>query len=521
MIDLRGRILDRKYRLTRLLGEGGMGSVYEAEHTMLHRRAAVKVLHPEFAESTEAVERFLREAMAASAIGHPNIVEIFDVGQEDDGTTFIVMELLEGNDLGVQLALDGRLNPARVVAIVLQVLSALHEAHHKGIIHRDMKPDNVFLSVDARLREEVKLLDFGVAKVQGQLEGTEEMSMTRTGVTLGTPYYIAPEQARGRKDIDVRVDLWAVGVMLYEMLSGRLPFEGESYNEIISGVLMDDHRSLREVAPDVPASLAEIVEQALVKDRDLRYQTAAEMIGDLLPLHDEQSTYRLTSSVSLALRRHSDPPPAPTAVTVPLEVYDEDHVLDTSTSKWLLNSDIPDPGGARQAGRRWKALAAVGAGAVGAAIAAVALVLVLAGTNGERAGQGPPPPTAPAAAEVAAPVAEPPPNPTGDPARALPAEIEVELAGLPDGAAVSIDNRPVEQPVVLPASTKPIILKVTATGYHSFEQALVPDRDLNVEVSMARKASGGKTWPSHKKKRAAAKERAGSGGVWADNPFSE
>jgi hypothetical protein len=389
-----------------------------------------------------------------------------------------------------------------------------------GIIHRDMKPDNVFLSVDARLREEVKLLDFGVAKVQGQLEGAEQMSMTRTGVTLGTPYYIAPEQARGRRDIDVRVDLWAVGVMLYEMLSGRLPFEGEGYNEIISGVLMDDHRPLSEVAPEVPPRLAEIVEQALVKNRDLRYQTAAEMIGDLLPLHDEQNAYRLTSSVKLALRRHSEPPPAPGAVTVPLEVHDEDQVRDTSTSKWLLNSDIPELAGARRTGRRWKAIAAAGAGVVGAAVAAVVLLLVLAGSNGEREGHDPPP-TAPAPAGVAASAAEPVPSPTAEERPALPSEIRIELRGLPDGAAVSIDNRPMGQPVVLTASTKPIILKVTATGYHAHEQALVPDRDLRVDVSMARKASGGKTGPSSRKRRAAAKEQAGPGGVWADNPFSE
>jgi len=519
VVDLRGRVLDGKYRLVRLIGEGGMGSVYEAEHTVLHRRAAVKVLHAEYAGSREAVDRFLREALAASAIGHPNIIEVHDVGQEPDGTTFIVMELLKGQDMGSLLAMEGRLDPPRVVAIVLQVLSALHEAHRKGIVHRDMKPDNVFLAIDPRLREEVKLLDFGVAKIQGCLEGTESMSLTRTGMTLGTPYYIAPEQARGRKDIDARVDLWALGVMMYEMLSGRLPFEGEGYNQIISSVLLDDHVPLLEVAPDVPVHLAEIVELALVKDRSLRYQSAAEMIGDLLPLHDEQAIYRLTSSSDLALRRHSDPPPRP-AETMPLEAFDtgEREFRDSSTKTWLLNSDIP--AAARHGRIRPARLVAAAAGVVAVGLAALILAVLWPGNQDEPAASAPP------VGDVATHPAEPGPSTpqaAPEPAAAAlsspyPASVEIELGELPRGARVWVDGERVETPIVLPGSDQPVILKVTAPGYNPYQKALVPDRDYEIHVSLARKITGGKPGPKKGKKGSG---RKGLGQVWADNPFSK
>ncbi|MBW2277645.1 MAG: serine/threonine protein kinase [Deltaproteobacteria bacterium] len=493
-----------------------MGSIYEAEHTVLHRHAAVKVLHAEYAESGEAVDRFLREAMAASAIGHPNIVEVHDVGQEPDGTTFIVMELLKGQDLGNELVMEHRLVPSRVVAIVLQVLSALHEAHRKGIIHRDMKPDNVFLTVDPRLREEVKLLDFGVAKIQGCLEGTESMSLTRTGMTLGTPYYIAPEQARGRKDIDTRVDLWALGVMMYEMLSGRLPFQGEGYNEIISNVLLEDHEPLLEIAPDVPSRLAEIVERALVKDRDQRYQSAAEMIGDLLPLHDEQAAYRLTSSVDVALRRTSDPPPAPNAETVELEAYDPDarDIRESSTKTWLLNSDIPTSA-SRSGRKRLVKLGALAGGVVVAGLAAVALVVLpdsqpeLSSDSGvaapveqvvESLDETDP---APVVIEKAS-ASEPGP---------LPETIEVDLGELPRGARIWIDGVRATAPIVLPGSEQPVIIKITARGHDSFEKALVPDRDYDIAIELTRKQAAPAVKKKSSKKKAASRD-------WAENPFT-
>ncbi len=307
VVQLIGRIVDRKYNLVRLLGEGGMGSVYEAEHTRINRRVAIKMMHPDTRSEPDAVERFLREAESASAIGHPNIIEIYDVGVEGDGTAYIVMELLDGVSLDVVLKEKGALPPTRAVAIVLQILSALYAAHKKGIIHRDLKPENVFMAVDARNREEVKLLDFGVAKVQ---EATEDsLRLTKTGTVLGTPSYLSPEQARGRKDIDERIDIWAAGVLLYQMLAGELPFKGESYNEVLANVLIEDPVPLGPRAPGAHEGLIAVVGKAMTKDRDGRFQAVSEMIDALLP-YCERAEYEMTPQAFEVLRKSVPPAPA-------------------------------------------------------------------------------------------------------------------------------------------------------------------------------------------------------------------
>ena len=303
MADFLGRIFDRKYRLVRLIGEGGMGEVYEAEHTLIDRRVAVKVMHSEFTSSEEVVNRFFREAQAAGSIGHPNIIEIFDVGQEEDGTAFIVMELLKGHSLSSELKQGGAVAPARAVSIILQVLSALAASHEKGIIHRDLKPDNVFLAIDNRGRPEVKLLDFGIAKMQSEAEG--DTGLTKTGTVLGTPNYMSPEAARG-KGIDGRIDIWAAGVMLYEMLSGRLPFRGSSYNAVLSDILLETPPSVAKLAPHLSPALVQVVEKAMEKDRDQRYLTVAAMIADLMPFIEDTS---LSDTAALALKNSLTPPP--------------------------------------------------------------------------------------------------------------------------------------------------------------------------------------------------------------------
>lgn len=311
MTDRIGSIFDRKYRLTRLIGEGGMGAVYEAEHTLIERKVAVKVMHAEFSSSEEVVNRFFREAQASSAIGHPNIVEIFDVGQEEDGTAFIVMELLRGRTLSSKLKKDGAMEPRRATAVILQVLSALAASHEKGIIHRDLKPDNVFLAVDNRGRHEVKLLDFGIAKIQFETDG--DPGLTKTGTVLGTPNYMSPEAARG-KEIDGRIDIWAAGVMLYEMLSGRLPFKGSSYNEVLSEILLEIPEPVAEAAPNLPPELVKVIEKAMQKDRDVRYLTVPDMIRDLAPFVEDSA---MSDSAALALKNSIAPPPPRKNDTIP------------------------------------------------------------------------------------------------------------------------------------------------------------------------------------------------------------
>jgi len=282
MENLTGKVLLGKYRLTRMIGRGGMGTVYEAEHTVITRRVAVKILHSRPMDGRDAVERFLREAQSASAIGHPNIVEIHDVGCTEDGTNFIIMELLAGESLSSFVRREGEVPPGRAVAISLQILSGLRAAHDKGIVHRDLKPDNIHLVRTRHGDDAVKILDFGISKAIGSQHG--QAVLTHTGTVMGTPAYMSPEQARGEKSIDERTDIWAVGVILYEMLTGELPFQGDSYNEILSRILVEPVPSLGEAAPGLPPELLDVVERALAKAKEERYHNVTEFIRDLLNL---------------------------------------------------------------------------------------------------------------------------------------------------------------------------------------------------------------------------------------------
>ena len=252
MPDLAGTIIGGKYRLVRLLGEGGMGAVYEAEHTVITRRVAIKILHPRFNEHPEVAERFLREAQTASSIGHRNIIEIHDFGREEDGRCFIVMQLLEGLSLSSFIATQGKTAPGLAVAITLEILAGLKTAHDKGIIHRDIKPDNVFLERNSETQMTAKILDFGISKILSA--EPDNQSLTQTGAILGTPVYMSPEQARGVKELDGRADIWAVGTMLYKLLSGTTPYAGKSYNEILAKIVEAPIPPLSDLVPDCPPS---------------------------------------------------------------------------------------------------------------------------------------------------------------------------------------------------------------------------------------------------------------------------
>ena len=270
-----GQLLDGSYEVLRVIGEGGMGRVYEARHTRLHtKRFAVKLLHHELARQPEVVTRFQREAEAASVLTHPNVVGVYDVNTSADGRPYIVAELLQGEELGSYLDRLGRLPAVEAVHIVRQVCHALGAAHAHGIVHRDVKPENVFL---AGPNATVKVLDFGISKVSETSDG-----LTKTGTVMGTPDYMAPEQARGDR-VDARADIYAVGAILYRALTGRKPFEGSDPMAILTAVLTQEPERPSTLEPSIPLSLELVVQRTMAKNANERFGTMDALEQALAP----------------------------------------------------------------------------------------------------------------------------------------------------------------------------------------------------------------------------------------------
>ncbi len=278
-VDLTGQVLGGRYRVAGLLGQGGMGAVYEAIDESIGRKVAIKVLHATFAWDPEQLRRFRREAQAAAAIGHPNIVQVTDFCVSSGDPPFLVMELLQGRSLGQTIIAEGPLLPARVAYIASQVLHALAAAHRAGIVHRDIKPDNVLLTSMAVHTDVVKLVDFGVAKLR-DARGLEKL--TAAGTTVGTPSYMAPEQARGG-DIDGRADLYGVGACMFHALAGRPPFDAATAPALLYAILEQVPESLSRLRPEVPVGLSEVIARALQKDPAARFPTAEAMLAALEP----------------------------------------------------------------------------------------------------------------------------------------------------------------------------------------------------------------------------------------------
>jgi serine/threonine-protein kinase len=278
--SLVGTIVDGKYLVHQAIGQGGMGTVYEAEHRSTGRRVAMKVLKPEHAAKPESVARLQQEARIVGQLHHPNITEVIDISQLRDGTHYLVMELLRGETLARRIEQRGALQPREMVHVAMQVLSALTAAHARGVVHRDMKPDNIFLTEKAGMLH-AKILDFGISKATSPDE--QPHHLTRTGMVMGTPYYMAPEQAMGERQLDGRVDVWGVGVMMYEALSGVRPFVAKNYNALLVQILTVQAAPLESLNPAVQPALAAVIRHALEKKRDQRFRTAEEFRTALEP----------------------------------------------------------------------------------------------------------------------------------------------------------------------------------------------------------------------------------------------
>jgi len=406
------------YHVGRKLGEGGMGAVYLGHHTLLGRRAAIKVLLPALSEREDLVNRFFNEARAATSISDPGVVQIFDFGYHTDGSAFIIMEYLDGESLDARLARFGRLAAADALRLARQAATSLAAAHAQNIVHRDLKPENIYLVRDPEVAsgERVKILDFGIAKLSDDHPSRGAMMKTQTGALMGTPVYMSPEQCRGASELDHRSDIYALGCVLFQLLVGVPPFEGEGMGEIIARHITEAPR-----APGISPAVDAIVLRCLAKEPGERFQSMSELaaaIGTALAYITSPESATVVAGYAAGLTpvpRTSATPPHPSRPQTP-------------TTIGSSVGEVTPPATTASRGRRRVVVGLVAAiGVTGAAVGWVAT------TRSSPA-------TAPMAAAIDAPRPPPPPPPDAPPP-AIDAAVAID-APPPIDAAVPIDAAP-------------------------------------------------------------------------------
>jgi len=426
-----GDLIADKYRVERVLGAGGMGVVVVATHLQLDQLVAIKFLLPAVAKNPDAVARFTREARAAAKIQSEHVVRVLDVATAEGGAPYMVMEYLEGKDLETTLQDQGPLPIDNAVDYVLQALEALAEAHAAGIVHRDLKPANIFLARRADGSSVVKVLDFGISK----LSRGSDPQITTTSAQMGSPLYMSPEQLRRTKDVDARGDIWALGVILQELVTGEAPFMADSLPEIIAMILSEPPLSMRLRRPEVSVQLEAVVKRCLEKDPDARFRNVAELARALQPFAPERSAVsieRVTRVV--AGRQEISLPPASQRAT--REAKGNDAPSIATDSSWHTSGVLRS---ARRS-RRLVIVTIAGLVAGGAIAAAIAL------TRGQS-------PAAPAASVapstvVASTQSVPPPPPAATQTASAPAPIDT-------ATAVASSVPPVQRPGAKPAALPP------------------------------------------------------------------
>jgi eukaryotic-like serine/threonine-protein kinase len=453
------------YLVRSVLGEGGMGIVYLAEHPLIGRRVAIKVIHPDFAENPEAVSRFFTEAQAVNRIGHPNIVDITDYGQTPQGEAYFVMEFLAGESLSARQR-RAPLGLGEALHVAWQIADALAASHAAGILHRDLKPDNVFLLKQQRDPLFVKVLDFGLAKLTGDPGAAGAPGhKTRAGTVMGTPHYMSPEQCQGRPDIDARADIYALGIMLFEMVTGQVPFTGNGYTEIILKHMMEPPPMARALLPSCPVWLEHLILQLLAKDRDYRVQTMGE-VRDAIAWGMEQDglTPQAMRSGGSGMTALPTPPPAPGPRA-------NVSTLGLSTGEATAVGDGSRP--ARR-GSRGKLLAVVGALVVGGAATGIVV-----GQKHGHPGANPMAAASPAAPVAPAPAPAVVPAPAQPPPASPPARTPAPVPALPAPAAPAAAAAADDGMIVLhldsdPAGAEILLAGGTPLGTAPFDWKLVP-----------------------------------------------
>jgi serine/threonine-protein kinase len=504
-------MLDGKYRIERLIAVGGMGAVYLGTHIKLRKRVAIKVLNPQLS-SPPMVERFHREAITASQIGHEGIAQVTDIGTSNDGEPFLVMEYLEGESLASRLRTTGPLALEDACELGCSILSPLAAAHRAGIIHRDLKPDNVFLVRQSR-GEMVKLLDFGISRASG-LES--EFRLTTTGLVLGTPYYMSPEQARGESEITPAADLYAFGVILYEMLIADVPIRAENYNQLMYRVMMSDFARPRDKRPDLPEPLERIILQAMAQMPEDRQASAVELEQALLAYC--RPAFRDRASGSISALPLPTPPPVGTYGTgsglVRRSSVGTDHTV-AAGSNSLSPSGARDPATgepAVTARERPKAIRAARRSRLAWITGAIVLAAGIAGTiavvgyGDEPVAVGPTPPVPqPIARPASGLVSEPPSQPqapqvipdaggeaaaAGTPPAVPQATVTLRFAVEPAGAAVTVDGVRVEgAQLAVPRDEAVHTLRITAPGHLAHDETIRFDESQRLVVQLKRTGS--------------------------------
>jgi serine/threonine-protein kinase len=416
--EIIGMTLSNRWLVTRKLGQGGMGAVYEATHTQIGKKVAVKVLLEKYAQREAIVARLRKEAQLASSIGNEHIIDITDIGNTDDGRTFVVMEYLDGESLAECLSREHELPEQRILRIASQAASALGAAHAKGIVHRDIKPENLFL-LKRKDQDFVKVVDFGISKsLRASGEEEEAQRLTQTGMVLGTPLYMSPEQARGDEDLDHRVDIYALGVIMYEAAVGRVPFAGTNYLSVISQVLNEEPKPIREIRPEISEEFEAIVMRAMEKKRTDRYADADAMLKDIT-LVLEDPTHSTERAKITGPRRRFPKPKIPRMA-------------------WAV-------------------------GGIGIAVGGVmlAVVMLMGGGTKKQSGVQPPPP---GDGGVAQPIALP-----DAPSEPEVAKIKLQIVSDPPGAALYKESEPIgnsPQPIELVMRNKEVMITAVLDGYN-------------------------------------------------------
>jgi serine/threonine-protein kinase len=443
---LLGATVAGRYLVQRKLGEGGMGTVYLAMHTILEKSVALKVLHGEFARKPDLVERFMQEAKSASRIRHENVIDISDFGSTPDGLVFFAMELLQGHDLHTEIArarIAGELLPwSRTKRIFLQICAALSAAHGKGVVHRDLKPENVYLVDFLGDLDFVKLLDFGIAKLTEVNQEDGGRKLTKTGMLFGTPEYMSPEQARG-ESVDHRVDVYAMGCILFQLVTGRVPFEADNFMGVLSLHLTE---TAPVIAPEVfdrigaPRALMDVIDRALVKNRDERYQTidelaaaVREVCGDPPPADRSQPMRAASVPAPQTTTRARTPTGAVVGAAVPGEsgpVAAASNVAMRSRTEWKGKLQVPEvaveppPKPSSKLPLVLGALVVLGGGGIAAYFAT-------------RPGDPSDVAAAPSPSPSPSPSPTPPPTPPPPPVPVLPEHVTLSLDSVPHGATVT------------------------------------------------------------------------------------